>query len=174
MQPTIQPLAAPSAGDLIFVKPGPGDWVGGLVARGTHGPYCHVRVAISEYEVIEALPRGVARVAYDAAEIDPADVAHTGATLAPLRQAHALATLARQVGQGYGWLDDLYDALGVLTPRALRSRTPFLIAPSRFNCSDLATLFLIEAGYQWLPDAMTLNPRAVSPNDLARALSLIK
>lgn len=163
-----------TAGDLIFVKPDARDWVGQMVARGTQGAYSHVRIVISAYEVIEALPRGISRGVYDPAAIDAADVARTGRTLNPQRQTHAILTLARLIGHGYGWLDDLYDGLGVLLPRALRSRTPFLISPRRYNCSGLAATFLNEAGYQWLPDAMVLDPRAVSPNALARALSVIK
>lgn len=163
-----------TAGDLIFVRPDPGDWVGQMVARATGGLYCHVRIVVSAYEVIEALPQGISRGVYTAATLDLADVALTGHTLNPQRQTHALKTLAGLIGQGYGWLDDVYDGLGVLLPRALRSRTPFLISPRRYNCSGLAATFLNESGYQWLPDEMLLDPRAVSPNDLARALNILK
>jgi hypothetical protein len=96
-----------TAGDLLFVKPAAGDWVSRMVADGTNGPYSHVCIVISAYEVIQALPRGISRGFYDPAAIDAADVARTGHTLNPQRQTHAIATLVKLIGHGYGWLDDL-------------------------------------------------------------------
>jgi hypothetical protein len=144
------------------------------VAQATGGPYCHVQVRLSQYEVVEALTRhGVARDTLES-EPDPADVAAVGGGLAVERVAHALTWLLAQVGQDYGWLDILGDAVGVLLPRRVGSRTPLLVAPSRYDCSDLAARFLLLAGYEWLPDEIAMDTSRVSPNALARALGVLK
>lgn len=160
-------------GDLIFCRPEPGDWMGALVARATAGPYCHVQVRISQFEVVEALAQGVKRDTL-AAEPDAADVAHVGETLDADRLIHAFSWLLAQVGRAYGWLDIAADALRALLPARLGSRTPFLVAPRRYDCSQLATLWLLLAGYEWLPDELAMDSARVSPNDLARALGVLK
>lgn len=167
------PRTPSGAGDLIFVRPAPDDWIGELVARATDGPYCHVRIRISAYEVVEALTSGIARTTLASAS-DPADVAASGAHLQVNRTAHALAWLLRCVGRQYGWYSIAADALGFLLPKTLGSRTPFLVAPHRFDCSELAVRYLTYAGYCWLPDEMTDTPETVSPNALARALGVLK
>lgn len=160
-------------GDLVFCRPEPGDWMGALVARATDGPYCHVQVRVSSYEVVEALAQGVKRDTL-AAEPEPADVAHCGETLDEQRLIHAFAWLLAQVGREYSWLDILADGVKMLLPRAMGSRTPFLVAPRRYDCSQLAALFLLLAGYEWLPDALVVDTARCSPNDLARALGVLK
>lgn len=164
-------------GDLIFCRALKGDWIGGLVARLTHGPYCHVRVVTASgpggVRVIEALPIGIVRTPLYLLP-DPADVAPTGAHMATIGLAAGQRWLALQVGRGYGFADILDDIWQAILPRWLGSRTPFLVAPHTFDCSDLATRFLLHAGYYALPDAMVDDPTRVSPNDLARALGLIK
>lgn len=104
----------------------------------------------------------------------PADVAHIGRSLDGVRLAHARAWALDQVGDGYSWSDIAIDALGALLPHAWGSRTPFLVAPSRLDCSDLAVRFAVLAGYTWLPDEMAMYPATSSPNALARALSILK
>jgi hypothetical protein len=161
-------------GDLIFIRPTPDDWAGQIIARETHGPYCHVRVRITQDSVIEALgSRGVVR-SYLIGEPDAADTARCGGGLEVDRLAHALTWLEAQIGDGYDWLAIADDALGVILPRGLGARTPFLVAPSRLDCSSLAAKFLIRAGYEWLPDAVLDAPERCSPNDLARALGVLQ
>jgi hypothetical protein len=161
------------AGDIVFVRPDPRDWAGAVVARLTGGPYAHVQIRLNHYEVVEALSRGVVRDAL-AAEPDAADVAAVGGGLESARLAHALTWLLAQVGAEYSGWDIAADALKALLPRTLGARTPFLVAPRTFDCSQLAAEFLMQAGYEWLPDAITLDPARVSPNDLARALGVLK
>lgn len=187
MTATIKPLAkrtqrklasagvyVPQAGDLIFVRPGADDWVGNLVAQATGGPYAHVRIRIAADEVIEALPSGIARSFIHPPEPFASDCAAIGATLDADRLAHALAWLVQQVGEPYGFWDIAADAMKALLPKWLGSRTPFLVSPRQMDCSCLATQFCLLAGYRWLPDALALDATRVSPNDLARALSVIK
>lgn len=160
-------------GDLIFVRPaGPGDWMGRLVARETDGPYSHVQIRISHFEVIEALAGGIVRSTL-AQEPDPADVAKTGGTLPLERLATAMQWLLEQVGDHYSLLDIAADALQLALPKALGSRTPFLVAPSSYDCSHLAGTFVVSAGYP-LPPAMIADLPRLSPNALARALGVCK
>lgn len=165
--------AAIDMGDLIFVRPaGPRDWMGQLVAQATDGPYSHVQIRISHFEVIEALGRGICRDTL-AQEPDPADVAKVGGTLPLERLATAMQWLLDQVGDTYSLLDIAADGLQLALPKALGSRTPFLIAPSSYDCSHLAGTFIVSAGYP-LPPALIADLPRVSPNALARALGVLK
>lgn len=169
-----QRIYAPGAGDLIFVRPAPNDRVGQLVADATNGPYCHCRIRISHDMVIEALAReGIVR-RYLQIEPAAADVANIGPTLEPDRLAHMLAWLVQQEGGTYGWLACASDALRAWLPPSLGSRTPFLVSPSAYDCSGLGAQALVLAGYKWLPDALATDVAQVSPNDLARALGVLK
>ena len=169
----IPPAWLGNLGDIIFVRPDPGDWAGRLVAHATGGPYCHVRIRLSLGEVVEALARGVCRDAL-VAEPDPSDVAAVGAGLEQERRNHALGWLLMQVGKEYSVLDLVADGVELLLPQRLGSRTPFLVAPSHYDCSELATRFLLLAGYEWLPNRLAMDPQRVSPNALARALGVLK
>jgi hypothetical protein len=164
----------PSAGDLIFVRPAADDRIGQIVARETDGPFCHVRIRLSADMQIEALARaGVVR-SFVQIEPDPADVANIGPTLEADRLAHMLAWLIQQEGQPYGGLAIVADVVKALLPPRLGSRTPFLVAPSRYDCSALACQAVVLAGYKWLPDALATDVTRCSPNDLARALGVLK
>ena len=170
---TTSRMMSSCVGDLIFVRPtGPGDWMGSLVARATDGPYCHVQIRISHFEVIEALGRGICRDTL-ASEPDPADVARVGGSLPLERMATAMNWLLNQVNDRYGVFDIVADALQLALPKALGSRTPFLVAPSSYDCSHLAATFISGTGYPLPLDLIADLPR-VSPNALARALGVLK
>lgn len=104
----------------------------------------------------------------------PSDVASIGRGLEGVRLAHARSWLLAQVGDRYGWAQVIRDGLGALLPMRLGSKTPFLVLPSQMDCSCLAARFLAHAGYLPLPDAMFDYPDTVTPNGLARALSVLK
>lgn len=168
-------------GDFIFVRPAPDDWIGQAVARATDGPYCHVRVAISSMEVVEALGRGVCRTALasapDVADVVPLARALGGktsrGTWMSQRQRAAMDWLVAQVGDAYSGWDIVADTLQLLLPRALGSRTPFLVAPSAYDCSHLAATFAAGCGVALPLDTLADLPR-VSPNGLARILGVLK
>src|SRR5579884_4016377 len=159
-------------GDLVLFEGDPRSLVDRAICAATHGPYSHVEVivagargeqpcmsigALSGGVVKHPLPwRGRAHLAIP-----------TGAACDPERLPDALAWLEAQVGDGYGWLDCVADGLRALLPARLGSRTPFLVAPHRFDCSHLAAVFLAAAGYP-LPPAMVESLGTVSPNDLWR------
>lgn len=162
------------SGDLIFVRPDASDRAGQLIARATGGPFSHVRVRLNRDEVVEALtPQGIVRTALGD-EPDPADVAHIGATLDRAWFQHARVWLLARVGERYSEWDIAADAVKALLPARLGSRTPFLVSPSRMDCSELGARWLIHAGFEWLPDALVDDPARCSPNDLARALGVLK
>lgn len=162
-----------TAGDLIFIRPQPSDRAGQLIAEATGGPFCHMQVAISSTMVVEALERGVVQ-SFIQVPPSPADVASIGRGLDGVRLSHARTWALAQVGHEYGWLDIAADVLGALLPMRWGSRTPFLVSPSRVDCSDLAVRFAVLAGYMWLPDEMAMTPQTASPNSIARALGVIK
>ena len=170
MQPKPLPV---TAGDLIFIRPQPHDAAGQLIAEATGGPYCHVQVAISSTSVVEALSRGVVE-SFIQVPPPPGDVASIGRGLEGVRLAHARTWALAQVGHSYGWLDIAADVVKAILPMRWGSRTPFLVAPSRVDCSDLAVRFAVLAGYMWLPDALVMAPQTSSPNSLARALGVLK
>ena len=190
-EPRVQP------GDIILYPAQPGSWIDRLIVDATaqgnpDAVYSHCgiveRVDVSpgdgavQITTIEALSGGISRVTFpylpdvpDTAGVSRAHVyAHIAQDMEPLRIAHALTWLGRTVGAGYSWLDIAADAVQALLPPTLGSRTPFLIAPSRFDCSDLATRFLLIAGYEWLPDEAIAAPSRMSPNDVARMTGVLE
>jgi len=156
------------AGDILFYFPH--TWTGELVARATDGPFSHCGIAVAPHVSVEALGRGITAVSNPV----PDQVASVGLTLAADRHRYARKFLFGMVGKPYGVLDIAADVLKAVLPQSLGSRTPFLVSPSALDCSDLATRFLLLAGYRWLPVEMAMDTTRVSPNDLARALGLIK
>lgn len=163
-----------TAGDLIFVRPQPSDRAGQIIAEATGGPYSHVQVATSCAFVVEAIERGVVR-SYIQIPPPPADVASIGRGLDGVRLAHARTWALAQVDKTrYSGWDIAADVLLTFLPKRLGSRTPFLVAPSTLDCSELACRFLMWAGYMWLPDALAMAPQTSSPNALARAVGVLK
>lgn len=153
------------AGDILFFH-GHGALYERIIERGTHGPFCHVEVDLGDgLHSIGALGRGV--ILHGAPDYDA--VAHVGASCDPARLATAVKWLEAQVGDCYSIADILADGMKILLP----ARTPFLVAPSAYDCSKLAACFCAIAGYP-LPAWMYADMERVSPNDLARAFGLIK
>lgn len=166
-----------SSGDIVLFE-STGSVADRVICAATRGPYVHVEVIVAgddprhrvEVESVAALSGGVVRhplpwrrrhVAFP-----------TAARCDPARLPNALAWLQTQVGDGYSVLDLAADALKVYLPAWLGSRTPFLVAPSAFDCSHLAATFLAMAGYP-LPPALVADLARTSPNDLARAVGLL-
>lgn len=162
------------AGDLIFVRPAPDDRIGQMIADATDGLYCHVRVRLSKTEVIEAVSwQGVQRNPL-AGEPRASDVAHVGVAIDRARFLRARGWLVKRVGAKYSGWDILADIVKAVLPSWLGVKTPFLVMPSRYDCSELACRFLIHAGCERLPDDLIDDPQRCSPNDLARALGVLK
>lgn len=148
-----------SPGTLLFLTPD--RWYERLLAAGTQGPFCHVEVVADDRTSYAALGHAgvvrhpIPRPAAVRTPVFPAELLPRG-----------FAWLERQCGLPYSYLAIATDALRMLLP----VRSPFLVAPSAYDCSKLAAMFLIQAGVT-LPDDLFAAPALASPNSLYRALA---
>lgn len=149
-------------GDLLLYE-GTGRWYERLIQLGTHGPYVHAEIDIGGGESVGALLVGVQRHRIPSGAV----VAPTAYRTDPARLAPALDWLYAQIGDRYGFFDIADDVVRAAIPWA-----PWVSLGKTFDCSDLATKFLWMAGYP-LPPAF-LDGATVSPNDLARAVGLLR
>lgn len=138
-----------------------------LIQALTKGPYSHIAVLAAPEQIIEATGRGLVVSPLG----QPSAFITTGRQLSPLGNQEAIGLLRRLVTQHspYSYWDILADLWTIVMPATV-VHTPMLVAKSQFDCSALATLFLIRAGFSNLPDTFYLDPHHVSPNDLARTL----
>ena len=158
-----------ASGDILFYT-SRGSFFDRLIVWGTHGPFVHCEIDLGDGTSIGALSHGVTRHVVRS----PAAVASVGEQLAARRSMRlqvALVWLEKQVGRRYGWWDIVADAFKTILPTCLGSRTPFLVMPSEYDCSELAAVFLAIAGAN-LPSAVITDLQRTSPNDLARALGV--
>ncbi len=163
----VSPDAPPAAGDVLFYAGT--SWQDGLIQWATWGPFSHCEVALSATESVGALSTaGVVRHPLP----PPASVARVGATLAPERRDAMLHWLEGRVGTPYSTADIVADAVRALLPRWLGARTPFLVTPARYDCSELVALALLVAGVA-LPPPLVEDVHRCSPNDLAHALGVL-
>lgn len=161
---------APDASDLVpgdIAFYGGGDLPSRIVEWATHSRFSHCAVVIGHSQgrtqQVEAVRRGIVRSSIRDGQV--LAVARVGHAL-PAR-ARGLAWLAAQLGHPYSFWDIVSDGLGIVSD----GRTPLLVAPSQYDCSSLATRFLLKAGYA-LPDALADYPDRCSPGDLAKALGV--
>lgn len=141
------------------------DAFGKLIQWKTKGPFSHVCVEIRQGLIIEA--RWPKIVLTD-------DYGTPAQTYTPQLDAQkldsALDWLYDKVGNPYSVLDIAANVITFFFPHA-----PFLYTPIDYDCSHLATVFLLQAGYQFSPtfptDRRSLS--LVSPNDMARQFGLI-
>jgi hypothetical protein len=157
-------------GDILFYTATPGNVAENAIVLWTHSPYCHVAVALSALEKIEALSQCVV--------VNPLDLSRVAAVYRfsataeytsgkNLQVMTALQWLRGQVGTMYGW-GDIVDA--VLT----RFETSVTITTlDHHDCSSLATDFLIRAGCKVvIEDKRTQDPHLVTPGDLADVVGI--
>lgn len=165
-----QPLQ-PQAGDVLLFRTS-GRWYERLICRATDGDVVHAELVVDPEHSVGALITGVELHAIPQGR--DVVLVPTGARLraanAP-RLLRALLWLEKRTGCRYGWLSIVADGFKAVLPRWLGSRTPFLVSPRAYDCSQLATDFLIHAGAE-LPDELMDCPSRVSPNDLARAFGV--
>lgn len=141
-------------GDLLFYQPH--DFIGNLIAKGTNGPYCHVAIDVGDGHNIAADWSGV--------RVYPNDRSARTVKLPYFaRVDDGFAWLLQQVGRKYGFLDVLD-----IGARLLLHFSFYVAQPNSYDCSDLATRYLIAAGLaDWL-GPLAQEPHLVSPNELAR------
>lgn len=156
----------PQPGDLVFYAGRRHRWYERLIQWQTGGPYVHVEIVRSAVESVGAIAsRGVERHPLPLG----GDVAATAAECEPWRLRKALRWLDAQVGDRYGWYAIGDDVLHAAVPWW----RVFLAAQRSYDCSQLAAVFLGIAGYP-LPTALLTEPELTSPNDLARAVGVLK
>lgn len=160
----------PQPGDLLLYASA-GRWYERLITCFTGGPWVHIECCTTASESVGALTKGITRHAIPGGFT----CIPTGALIDAAHLSEALAYLDRKAGRcRYGWLSILADVPRALLPRVFGSRTPFLIAPRQFDCSQLAVDFCCHAGILGLPDEFYDSAATQSPNDVARHFSSIR
>ncbi|MGZ6281696.1 MAG: hypothetical protein ACXWQ5_00115 [Ktedonobacterales bacterium] len=150
-------------GDIIFVKGGTSPVDQAIMWR-TKSPFVHVAVEIEDGKVVEAVHTGV-RIGNGYAA-DQIVRFHDPAIASSSHFNHALGWLKGQVGETYGFVDILNQAISFFWPKGI-----FLASPTMMDCSDLTVRFLDLCDYP-LPDDIKLNPQMVSPGELYKVLLL--
>lgn len=155
-------------GDLLFYR-SQGTLADTLITRATHGPFTHVAVDLGDGTLIEAQASGIKR----------APIPNQGQIRVPLTtwqsrgEGYGLTVafewLTAQVGASYGWLDIASQAMRLL------GLPVFLVRLHSLDCSDLVARFMLLAGCgPNLALDVVDDATQISPNDLARALGILK
>ena len=150
-------------GSVILFKSS-GKWYEEAICYATHGPFCHVELALDATHTIGAHPHGIV---ISSAPINPntyVSIDISGYTSQD-KIKKALLWAVQQKGDGYGWTDILFQAIKFLWPtNPLRWGIE-----AHYDCSDLACRYLILAGVP-MPSNY-LDSYTVTPNDLWRFFS---
>src|SRR5271165_1787383 len=125
-------------GDLLFYTPK--DWIGRLVAWATNGPFCHVAIDLGDGTKIEAEWNGIVRTK----TIQRAVAARFNTAKEAPKVEDGLAWLQTQLGNPYGTEDIINQVL------RLAGFKFYIGEPKRYDCSDLAALFLIHSNVGFL------------------------
>lgn len=134
------------------------------IALRTGGPFVHASVEIGNEWMVDATPQhGVAvhPLIHGAASFGVAAHVHPG----QLEQ--GIAQLMLRVHSDYGWLDIVDDALPDWWPVMLHGA-------KAYDCSHLVADYLVTCGLGLVLGVKRRATELVSPNDLARALDLMK
>lgn len=145
-------------GDLLFY-PSSGSLIDRIITIVTHGPFVHVAVDMGLAGEISAHSEdGVCRrpIPDDLPKLPSYSLANTNTLL-------GINFLKEQIGKKYSYANGLNVVLKWL-------RIPWRIYHAkRFNCSSLVAHYLEHVGIDLSDD-----DEALSPNDLARALGVLK
>jgi hypothetical protein len=136
-----------------------------LISYFTRGPYVHVAVDMGDGTQVSAETWGVVREPIPERGYFPvATDAESSETLED-----GLRFIEGEVGNRYGWLDIVNQALKIL------GSPVYLGARDQYDCSDLVARYLAIARgpvFEALGEAAE-EPHMVTPNDIARAAGLI-
>jgi len=154
-------------GDILFWT-SDGSAVSRLICTLTHGPFCHVSVDLGDGSDIGAHSDGGTQRRHvpDDRGITKFHLAPPFGVVPPLNIERGIIFLTGQIGHAYGWCNILNNVLSYL---GIAYRVTRL---DRYDCSSLVTRYLDEVGYDL--GELGQEPDSVSPNDLARALGLIR
>lgn len=153
-------------GDILFFTSLKGSVIDSLIKYWTASAFVHCAIAVSPTRMVESLGTGV-----QASPIASRTVAASwtyakhAAPLDPKDLHDAYLWLMNQVGQTYGWGDIINAALEKFENNVT------LDANNRFDCSGLATQFLLKAGGVGALMNVT-DAHQVTPASLAKLLDV--
>lgn len=135
------------------------------IALRTRGPYVHVGVAVDHGLMVDATPAHGVTVH---PLVTPDAWYPTSAYATPQRLSAGVCEVLRRVHADYGWRD-------IAEAGVLPGWWPVLAHGAReFDCSHLVADFLVTCGLGALLGGLRDQTARVSPNDLARALGVLK
>lgn len=146
-------------GDLLFF-PSSGSLPDRIIASVTRGPFVHVAVDLGDGTDISAQPIGGVKVR---------PTIHSK----PLTRLAIRGDIERGITFLQGELGNPYGYCNVLNAGLQRLGLPYRVSRlDRYDCSSLVARYLERVGI-FLGD-LSEEPDSVSPNDLARALGVLK
>ena len=153
-------------GDILFYTAQPGNVEDVVIAQWTASRFIHVAIAISPEQKIEALNSGVVLSPINDRLVAASWSYQQHATpLVEESLLHALEWLHSEVGQAYG-VGDILDAFLLKFENALT-----FDVENHFDCSGLATEFLIKAGGVGALESVT-DAHQITPAHLATLLGV--
>jgi hypothetical protein len=151
----------------ILLFPSTGKWYERVICFATHGPFCHVEIALNNTSMIGARVDGIAvhPLPSDPESYVAIDILPYVENEASIGQ--GLVWAIEQRGRRYGWGDILCAGLKFLFPN-----NPFRFGfVDHYDCSDFVVRYLQQAGVL-LPEAFA-DPYADTPNDIARIFGIL-
>lgn len=154
------------AGDILFYAATNGAIEDKVISDVTSSRFVHVAIALDENRIIEALNNGVS--------IDDINIRPIAACYSFVGENQdydrcmllsALTWLENMNGKAYGY-DDIANALLV------RLHLNFAITDNKFDCSALASEFLLRANGEIPNHPEISNPHVVTPATLAEMLNV--
>jgi len=156
-----------AAGDLLFYL-SQGDMLGWLIATWTRSPFIHVAICLDETYKVEAVQSGVQKALIRGNDYNTLgshwQLQANSKDHDPIDLSEALSWLQGMVGQSYGIQDFLTNANPF-------EKFFYVVSPLHYDCSALATQFLVKAGGVNLC-GYDLDPHTVTPADLATCLGV--
>lgn len=129
----------------------------------THSRFTHTAIDVGDGTIIQAIDKGIAQTTYEPAAVVWHYRDHT-TDFDREDLAQAMTWLLSMVGKPYG-VSDLIGGLNIF------SRFLYFAKPDAYDCSALATEFLVKAGGVDLGE-LGLDPHLATPGSLARQLGV--
>ena len=148
-------------GDLILFKAS-GNWYQKWITFATHGPYVHVEIDTGD-GMVGAHTKAIEFTANEQVKDTREHVILSVHSTEPDGIEKGIAWLTKQVGKKYGWVDIISNALKFM------GFPVYIGEKDHWDCSDLATRYLIHADAASPLGDLANDPGLVSPNDLGRA-----
>lgn len=135
-----------------------------LIQFWTHSQLNHVAIDLGDGTKVEALSAGIARTPYGAAPAALWNYSQHVKDTDPNDMNTAKIWLLGMVGKKYGWSD-------IASAADMFAKAIYMVRPGFYDCSALATEFLIQAGGVNL-GALAFDPHLATPASLAKQLGV--